>query len=40
MGGTMFEVWCSIVRSQKLGVWVQLPIDEYVRVRLMFKKWF
>ena len=28
----------SIVRSQKQGVRVRLPIDEHVRVRSMFEK--
>ena len=38
MGWTMFQVWCSIVRSQKLGIRVRLPIDEHFRVRSMFAK--
>ena len=33
MGRTIFEVWCSIVRSQKWGVWVRLPL-----VHSMFEK--
>ena len=38
MGRTMFEVRCSIVRSQKLGVRVRLQIDEHVQVHSMFEK--
>ena len=34
----VFEVQCSIVRSQKEGIQVRLPKDEHIRVRLMFEK--
>ena len=35
---TMFKVECSIVQSQKFGVWVRLPKDEDVQLCLMLKK--
>ena len=35
MGRTMFEVQCTIIRSQKWGVRVELPIDEQVLVSSM-----
>ena len=35
----MFEVRCSIVRSQKQDVRVRSPTNEHVRVRSMFQKW-
>ena len=38
MGRTMFEVRCSIVRSQKWGVRVQLLKDEKVWVPSMFEQ--
>ena len=33
-----FDVWCSFVRSQKLGVPVRSSIDEHVQVPSMFEK--
>ena len=36
-GPIKFDVQCPFVRGQKLSVRVGSPIDEHVRVRMLFK---
>ena len=40
IGRTVFEVWCSIVQSQKKGVRVRLPIDENVHPKIFILQFF